>query len=237
MTRRPATRRVTTAPRDACAHRRVAASRAARIRRRRPRRAPHHRRRRHAPLSSGGSCGSDDLIYGAQRNATRPGAVAGVGPRSTRRRRRPEPDDAARPPTRRLTADPVVLAQPADGADFGVHATSRGSAPTTPVHHRRRGHATSTLDRTIGIGHYPGTQMPGEVGNFAVAAHRTTYGARLQPHRRTAASTTRSWSRPQDGWYTYRFRTLEYVTPSAVEVLLPVPQEPDAPAGSTATSR
>ena len=32
-----------------------------------------------------------------------------------------------------------------------------------------------TLD-PIGIGHYPGTKMPGEVGNFAVAAHRTTWG-------------------------------------------------------------
>ncbi|MBN9170067.1 MAG: class E sortase, partial [Microbacterium sp.] len=27
------------------------------------------------------------------------------------------------------------------------------------------------------------------------------------------------------GWYTYRFRTLEYVKPDAVDVLLPVPQE------------
>ncbi len=26
------------------------------------------------------------------------------------------------------------------------------------------------------IGHYPSTQMPGAVGNFAVAAHRTSYG-------------------------------------------------------------
>lgn len=28
-----------------------------------------------------------------------------------------------------------------------------------------------------GIGHYPGNQMPGQLGNFAVAAHRTTFGA------------------------------------------------------------
>lgn len=28
-----------------------------------------------------------------------------------------------------------------------------------------------------GPGHYPGTAMPGETGNFAVAGHRTTYGA------------------------------------------------------------
>ena len=30
---------------------------------------------------------------------------------------------------------------------------------------------------TRGPGHYPGTALPGERGNFAVAGHRTTYGA------------------------------------------------------------
>ena len=32
---------------------------------------------------------------------------------------------------------------------------------------------------TKGIGHYPGTAFPGQVGNFAVAGHRTTYGQPL----------------------------------------------------------
>jgi sortase A len=32
-------------------------------------------------------------------------------------------------------------------------------------------------DLTRGPGHYPGTALPGEDGNFAVAGHRTTYGA------------------------------------------------------------
>jgi sortase A len=83
-----------------------------------------------------------------------------------------------------------------------------------------------TRERTlnpIGIGHYLTTQMPGEVGNFAVAGHRTTYGkplnliANLRVGDAIVVQTA-------DGWYTYRFRTLEYVTPSAVEVLNPVPQ-------------
>ncbi|WP_286328898.1 sortase domain-containing protein [Agromyces marinus] len=30
----------------------------------------------------------------------------------------------------------------------------------------------------------------------------------------------------RDGWYTYRFRDLEYVTPDTVEVLAPVPHRP-----------
>ncbi len=32
-------------------------------------------------------------------------------------------------------------------------------------------------DLQRGPGHYPGTAMPGQKGNFAVAGHRTTYGA------------------------------------------------------------
>ena len=87
-----------------------------------------------------------------------------------------------------------------------------------------------TLD-PIGIGHYPGTPMPGQDGNFAVAAHRTTYGApfnRIAELRVNDAIVVET----ADGWYTYRFRTLEYVTPDEVEVLLPVPQVQDAPPGS-----
>ena len=32
-------------------------------------------------------------------------------------------------------------------------------------------------DLKDGPGHYPGTRMPGELGNSAIAGHRTTYGA------------------------------------------------------------
>ena len=54
--------------------------------------------------------------------------------------------------------------------------------------------------------------MPGEPGNFAVAAHRTTYG---KPFNRIADLRLNDpiVIETQDGWYTYRFRTLEYVTP------------------------
>src|SRR5665647_762408 len=30
-----------------------------------------------------------------------------------------------------------------------------------------------------GVGHYVGTAMPGQIGNFAVSGHRTTYGRPL----------------------------------------------------------
>lgn len=36
---------------------------------------------------------------------------------------------------------------------------------------------TSTADLRQGPGHYPGTPLPGQPGNAAIAGHRTTYGA------------------------------------------------------------
>lgn len=76
-----------------------------------------------------------------------------------------------------------------------------------------------------GVGHYPDTQMPGEVGNFAVAAHRTTYGA---PFNRIAELVVgdRIFVQTADGWYTYVYRSTEYVVPTGIGVLEPVPQAP-----------
>jgi sortase A len=81
----------------------------------------------------------------------------------------------------------------------------------------------------LGVGHYPDTQLPGEVGNFAVAAHRTTYGA---PFNKIADLRVgdKIYVQTRDGWYTYGFRTLEYVRPTGVGVLEPVPQAPGTPA-------
>ncbi|WP_367733870.1 class E sortase [Microbacterium sp. LMI1-1-1.1] len=86
----------------------------------------------------------------------------------------------------------------------------------------------NTLD-PIGIGHYNDTVMPGQVGNFALAAHRTTYG---KPFNRIADLHVNDAIVVETpaGWYTYRFRTLEYVTPDEVDVLRDVPQHPDLPA-------
>lgn len=84
-----------------------------------------------------------------------------------------------------------------------------------------------------GVGHYDGTEipgasaMPGGVGNFAVAGHRVTYGrpffqiAELVPGDPIVVET-------QDSWYVYRMRSSTIVTPDRVDVVAPVPEQPDA---------
>lgn len=168
-----------------------------------------------------------DLIYGAQRNATGQELSqewAQAAPPVS-----PAPSESPSATPTPVAAEPVVLPEPADGQIFGImHIPRFGADYQVPI----AGGVSRpvTLD-PIGIGHYPGTKMPGEVGNFALAAHRTTYG---KPFNRIAELHVGDAIvvETPEGWYTYRFRTLEYVTPSEVEVLLPVPQAPDTPAGS-----
>lgn len=79
------------------------------------------------------------------------------------------------------------------------------------------------LDRAL-AGHYPKTQQPGDIGNFAVAAHRRTRGNNfrridiLKPGDRFVMET-------KDAWLVYEMRSHEIVDPSATDVLWPVPHE------------
>ena len=168
-----------------------------------------------------------DVIYAAQRNA-----VAQERSQAWAEQYVP-PADAAplepEAPGEPATAEPIILPEPADAERFAIMRIPRfGSDYAYDIAggvSRPR-----TLD-PIGIGHYPGTSMPGEPGNFALAGHRTTWG---KPFNRIAELRIGDAIvvETPDGWYTYRFRTLEYVWPDEVEVLLPVPKEMDVPAGT-----
>lgn len=78
-----------------------------------------------------------------------------------------------------------------------------------------------------GPGHVPGTALPGQRGNFAVAGHRVTY---LAPFNRVdemrpgdeIVVTTRA------ARYTYRMTGHRIVTPDHLEVIAPVPGRPGA---------
>ncbi|WP_052226922.1 class E sortase [Microbacterium mangrovi] len=120
------------------------------------------------------------------------------------------------------TASPPALPQPANAQIFAtMHVPRFGADYDVPL----AGGTTraATLD-PIGIGHYDGTPMPGQLGNMAVAAHRTTFG---KPFNKIATLHVGDAIviETKAGWYTYRFRTLEYVKPDAYDVTDPVPQQ------------
>jgi sortase A len=101
-----------------------------------------------------------------------------------------------------------IMRVPRFGADWQFKIASGISRP-------------DILDRGE-VGHYPDTAMPGAVGNAAFAAHRWTSGAPFDPIDRLVIGDAIVIQTPA-GWYTYRFRSLEYVPDTQVDVLLPVP--------------
>lgn len=135
--------------------------------------------------------------------------------------------DAA-PPTPADYGDPVVSAVPATADPFAVLFVPRFGAE----YHRTvaEGVGSGVLNSTrLGIGHYPDTQMPGEVGNFAVAAHRSAYGGGMHLINELQLGDA-IYVQTAKGYFTYRFRDLEYVAPTRVDVLEPVPGAPGAKA-------
>lgn len=118
-------------------------------------------------------------------------------------------------------ANPVVLSQPSDAEVFGILRVPRfGDDYAAKL---AGGVSASRTLNPLGLGHYPDTQMPGELGNFAVAGHRNTHGKPLNLIGELHVGDSIVVEVPE-GWYTYRFRSLEYVAPSGVGVLNPVPQ-------------
>jgi sortase A len=107
------------------------------------------------------------------------------------------------------------------GEAFAIVRIPRfGAAYARPV---LEGSDRSVLEK--GVGHYQGTAMPGQVGNFAVAGHRTTYGRpfhdidRLRTGDVIVVETRRSY-------VVYAVDRHVLVRPSQVEVIAPVPQHP-----------
>lgn len=77
-----------------------------------------------------------------------------------------------------------------------------------------------------GPGHYPDSAMPGQVGNFVVSGHRTTYAApfkELDELERGDEIIVDA----REARYTYRVTSQDVVEPTEVEVLAPVPGKPD----------
>jgi sortase A len=80
-----------------------------------------------------------------------------------------------------------------------------------------------------GPGHYPGTALPGEDGNFAVAGHRTTYGAPFFHLDDLVAGDEIHVTDRQGRQHVYEVRETAVVTPGDTWVIEPDPLESGAP--------
>jgi sortase A len=82
-------------------------------------------------------------------------------------------------------------------------------------------------DLARGIGHYPDSQLPGQVGNFAVAGHRATNGEPLRDIDRVQVG-DRVYVETQEYWYEYTLRRDQIVSPQDTWVIDEVPWDPGA---------
>ena len=119
------------------------------------------------------------------------------------------------------TAEPVLPPVPGDAFARLYAPTLAGYDPRIVVE------GVDVEDLKKGPGHIPGTALPGAVGNMVLSGHRTTYGApfnrwaELPPGAEVVVET-------RDTWFTYTVTGSRIVSPTSVEVTLPVPGRPSA---------
>ncbi|GAA2189289.1 hypothetical protein GCM10009786_21820 [Leucobacter alluvii] len=117
-----------------------------------------------------------------------------------------------------------VTARPADAEVFAVlRVPAFGTTYANRVAETTKWETVLNLDDK-GIGHYEMTQMPGEPGNVALAGHRS--GPLINSFREVMNLRVGDplFVETADGWYTYRFRSIEYVLPDETDVLNPFPR-------------
>jgi len=116
--------------------------------------------------------------------------------------------------------DPPVTDRVAHAVPFGVIYIPR----LDPNFKRVIAEGTTLRDvLSQGVGHYEDSQMPGEIGNFAVAGHRDS----AFPNLKSVVPGDLIYVQTAQGYYTYKVTAEHYiVTPDAIEVTYPVPNEP-----------
>jgi sortase A len=104
------------------------------------------------------------------------------------------------------------IAAPDDGNPVGLMRIAKIGLSKVIVQ------GTSTSDLRLGPGHYPGTPLPGEQGNAAIAGHRTTYGAPFYNLDELAPGDLIDITTVQ-GMFTYRVTQTLVVSPNDTAVV------------------
>src|SRR5487761_2787659 len=69
-----------------------------------------------------------------------------------------------------------VLATATKERCFAARGSTRATSSSGDVPGTTAREGVAEGDLSLGPGHYPGTPLPGEKGNVAIAGHRTTWG-------------------------------------------------------------
>lgn len=80
-----------------------------------------------------------------------------------------------------------------------------------------------------GLGRYIESALAGEMGNMAIAGHRNGIGGPFTDLDRLQVG-DRIYIQTAEAWYVYEFRNNQYVMPTQVSVIAPVPDMPEVAA-------
>lgn len=132
--------------------------------------------------------------------------------------------ETARQWSRQRATESSAAGSPAEGEVWGILYVPRfGQDYAKPI---AEGIDLDVLN-SVGIGHYPGTQRPGHIGNVGLAGHRQSHGQVFWAMD-TLQAGDKAYIQTQEGIYTYTYRNTHIVYPSQSQVLLPVPGERNA---------
>lgn len=127
-------------------------------------------------------------------------------------------------PSPTVELPPELTQPPADGIGFALMTIPRlgENVKSKPV---LQGVSLEVLAE--GLGHYPTSAMPGQLGNFAVAGHRISYG---EPFRNVPELQIGDnvYVETENYWYTYRLAKSEIVLPDAAWTVQPDPFGPES---------
>lgn len=122
------------------------------------------------------------------------------------------------------TSPPPEIEPVASGQLFATMHVPAWHFMTIPI---KEGTSQAVLN-TGAAGHYLGTAMPGQVGNFSVAGHRRTYGSNfrrvdiLKPGDPIIVET-------KTAWIIYKVESTRIVSPKNLEVIKPNPIDDSKP--------
>lgn len=131
----------------------------------------------------------------------------------------------------------VSLDHLAPGAGFALlHAPTLGIEPILIRQGTADPTALQALVHSGGAIHYPSTQPPGAIGNFALSAKRRGYGDTFRRIPDLNIGDT-ILIETADAWYTYTIIATQIVEPAEVWVINPNPFTPLNPNGTQTTDR
>ena len=162
-----------------------------------------------------------DVIQGSQQED----AAAGIIQQWERTDSR-GPDASEEPSEQGTALTPPVVAPPSPGEAYALLYVPRFGPNYVRTIAEGVDVATVLNSPTFGVGRYPRSSALGEIGNVAIAGHRTSFGASFGRIGDLRLG-DRLYVEVEEGWYSYQFRNLEYVWPEQIDVLSAIPRMSD----------